>query len=300
MSVSTIYYFLFVGAFILLVWAFYVPFRAGLLYNGPVYCMAIGGYLSAYFVRDLSWPFGLAVIVAVTAGAFFGFAPALGFARTTGVVTAVASLALIFIIQSIIRNLDFLGGPKGFWHIPKIGYLLPTTYFLVLIVGVFIYRLDHSRLGRALEVINTDPDLARTMGINVRWLSIFSLTISSVLGALAGVIFTFNLRTIHPEVFGFPLLLSSTAMLFIGGRYTMWGGIVSVPVLWGLPQWVPSEVAQYTNIFYGALLVLMLIVRPEGIVTRNMLQRISVYSRFWLRTEKGFSPGKKGGDHVNF
>lgn len=276
MSISMTYYFVFVGAFLLLVWAFYVPFRAGLLYNGPVYCMAIGGYLSAYFVRDLDWPFMLALLVAVAIGAFFGFVPALGFARTSGVVTAVSSMALIFIIQSVIRNLDFLGGPKGFLHIPKIPYLLPVTYLILLVVGVLIYRLDHSRLGRGLEVVATDPDLARSLGMDVRWLSIISLTISSVLGALAGVIYTFNIRTIQPEVFGFPLLLSSTAMLFVGGRYTMWGPIITVPMLWGLPQWVPSEMAQYTNIFYGALLVLMLVVRPEGIVTRGVLQRLGL------------------------
>ena len=276
MSVSMTYYFVFVGAFLLLVWAFYVPFRGGLLYNGPVYCMAIGGYLSAFLVRDLGWPFMPALFVAVAIGTLFGFVPALGFARTTGVVTAVSSMALIFIIQSVIRNLDFLGGPKGFLHIPKIPYLLPVTYLILLVAGVLIYRLDHSRLGRGLEVVATDPDLARSLGMDVKWLSIISLTISSVLGALAGVIYTFNIRTIQPEVFGFPLLLSSTAMLFVGGRYTMWGPIITVPMLWGLPQWVPSEMAQYTNIFYGALLVLMLVVRPEGIVTRGVLLRLGI------------------------
>jgi len=238
--------------------------------------MAIGGYLSAFLVRDLGWPFMPALFVAVAIGTLFGFVPALGFARTTGVVTAVSSMALIFIIQSVIRNLDFLGGPKGFLHIPKIPYLLPVTYLILLVAGVLIYRLDHSRLGRGLEVVATDPDLARSLGMDVKWLSIISLTISSVLGALAGVIYTFNIRTIQPEVFGFPLLLSSTAMLFVGGRYTMWGPIITVPMLWGLPQWVPSEMAQYTNIFYGALLVLMLVVRPEGIVTRGVLLRLGI------------------------
>jgi branched-chain amino acid transport system permease protein len=274
MSVYMQHYLVFVGVFILLVWAFYVPFRAGLLYNGPVYCMAVGGYLAAFLVRDAGWPFGFALIAAIAVGTFFGFAPALGFARTTGVVTSVASMALIFIIQSVIRNLDFLGGPKGLLHIPKIPYLLPLTLILVIGAGVLIYRLDNSRLGRAFEVIGTDPDLARTMGINVRWLSILSLTFSSVLGSLAGVVFAFNLRTIQPEAFGFPLLLSSTAMLFIGGRYTMWGALITVPILWGLPEWVPSELTRYTNLFYGALLIVMLVLRPEGIVTRNTVERI--------------------------
>jgi len=145
---------------------------------------------------------------------------------------------------------------------------------LVLIAGVFIYRLDYSRLGRSLEVIATDPDVALAMGLNVRWLSIFSLTVSSVLGSLAGVVFSFNLRTIHPEAFGFALMQYTATMLFIGGRYTMWGAFISVPVLWGLPGWMPSWAAEYTNILYGALLVITLIVRPEGVVTRSMMRRL--------------------------
>lgn len=283
MSLYMMYYLQFVAVFILLFWSLYIPFRAGQLYNGPVYCMAIGGYFAAFATRDLGWPFGLALLGALALGAFFGFIPALGFARTTGIATAMGSIALIFIIQSVIRNLTFLGGAQGFWNIPKVDYLLPIAYGIVLIVGLFVYRLDHSRLGRAMEAILIDPDLAHTMGVNVRWLNIFILTISGAIGALAGVIFAFTLRTIYPETYGFSLLLYIWTMLFIGGRYTMWGGIVSAPILWGFPQWVPSAVAQYTNILYGVLLIIILTLRPEGIISRGLLQHLNIGGRIWLR-----------------
>ncbi|MBA7577244.1 hypothetical protein ES708_19091 [subsurface metagenome] len=283
MSLYMMYYLQFVAVFILLFWSLYIPFRAGQLYNGPVFCMAIGGYFAAFATRDLGWPFGLALLAAVALGALFGFIPALGFARTKGIATAMGSIALIFIIQSVIRNLTFLGGAQGFWNIPKVDHLLPIAYGIVLIVGLFVYRLDHSRLGRAMEAILTDPDLAPSMGVNVRWLNIFVLTISGAIGALAGVIFAFTLRTIYPETYGFSLLLYIWAMLFIGGRYTMWGGIVSAPLLWGFPQWVPSAVAQYTNILYGVLLIIILTLRPEGIISRGLLQHLNIGGRIWLR-----------------
>lgn len=278
------YYLLFVAVFILMTWATYLPFRAGQLYNGPIYCMAIGGYFSAFVVRDLGWPFGLALIATVAVAAIMGFLPALGFCRTTGLVTAMASIALIYIIQSVIRNLDFLGGSRGFWNIPEVEYLLPLAYGVVLIVGVFIYRFDHSRFGRAAEAMLVDPELAATMGIDIRWLSVALLTASSVIGALAGVIFAFTLGTIYPESFGFVLLLYIWSMMYIGGRYTMWGAIISVPILWGLPQWIPHAVAEYTNILYGALLIITIIVRPEGIVSRGMLRYIrTIGSRIRLK-----------------
>jgi len=246
--------------------------------------MAIGAYFSAFVVRDLGWPFGLALIATVAVAVIMGFLPALGFCRTTGLVTAMASIALIYIIQSVIRNLDFLGGSRGFWNIPEVEYLLPLAYGVVLIVGLFIYRFDHSRFGRAAEAMLVDPELAATMGIDIRWLSVALLTASSVIGALAGVIFAFTLGTIYPESFGFVLLLYIWSMMYIGGRYTMWGAIISVPILWGLPQWMPHAVAEYTNILYGALLIITIIVRPEGIVSRGMLRYIrTIGSRIRLK-----------------
>lgn len=283
MSLYMVYYLEFVAAFILLTWAMYIPFRAGQLYNGPIYCMAIGGYFSAFVVRDLGWPFGLAVIATVALGALFGFIPALGFARTKGIATAMASIALIFIIQSVLRNMKFLGGSQGFWNIPEVDYLLPIAYAIVLVVGVIVYRLDHSRVGRALESILIDPNLSSTMGVNVTRVSIFVLTLSSAIGALSGVIFAFTLRTIYPETFGFSLLLYVWTMLYIGGRYTMWGALVAAPILWGLPQWLPHAVAEYTKFFYGALLVIILLLRPQGLINREVLQHVRNVARIWRR-----------------
>jgi branched-chain amino acid transport system permease protein len=272
MSASLSLYLVFVGSLILLVWAFYMPFRLGQLYNGPVYCMAVGGYTAALVVKELGWPFGVAILLALVMGAIFGFLPALGFSRTTGVTTAVASMALIFIVQSVIQNLGFTGGSAGVQNIPKISYLVYATWAAVLIVGFFIYRLDHSRVGRAIAMIGTDPDLARSLGIDVRWMTVFSLTSSSTLGALAGVFYAFNLRALRPSVLAFSLVLTAAAMLFIGGRHTMWGVFIAVPVLWGLPDWLPPAAAPYSKFIYGALLILVLVFRPSGLITPGVIR----------------------------
>jgi branched-chain amino acid transport system permease protein len=275
MSLYLTYYLQFVAVFILLTWALYIPFRAGMLYNGCVYCMAIGGYFAAFAMRDLGWPFWPALLGALALGALFGFLPALGFTRTKGIATAIGSIALIFIIQSVLRNLEFLGGVRGFHDIPQVEHLLLITYILVLLVGFFIYRLDHSRIGKAMEAMCVDQELAATTGINIRRVGILLLTLSSVIGALAGVIFAVAVRTIYPDSFDFSLLLYIWTMLFIGGRYTMWGTLIAVPILWGLPQWLPSSIAEYTKIFYGAILVIVIVTRPEGIVSRGLLRHLA-------------------------
>jgi branched-chain amino acid transport system permease protein len=286
MSPATLVYIEFVGVFILLLWAVYLPFRGGQLYNGPFYCMAIGAYTAAYVTKVLGWPSGIGLLMAMVTGATAGFFPALAFSKTTGIVTATASLALIFIIQAVIRNLDFVGGAQGLWGIPKMAHLPIVLWVFVVITGLFVYRIDKSRTGRALEAMRTDPALASTLGMNLRWLSVFVMTFASLIGAVAGAFYAFTMGTIIAESFGFTLLLSTMTMLFIGGRYTMWGVLISAPILWGIPQWIPPEMASYTNIIYGALLVIVLVVRPEGLVSREMIDGLNVQFKRVYRQDR--------------
>ncbi len=266
----------FIGIFILLVWAIYLPFRGGQLYNGPIYCMTIGAYTAAYTSKNLDWPFGLALLMALGVGGLSGFLTSFAFSRTTGIVTATASLALIFILQSIITNINLVGGAVGILNIQRIGYLPAIIWVSVLLAGLLIYRIDGSRLGRALEAMRTDPELASTLGIDLRWLSVLAMSIASVIGAAAGIYYAFTIGSISPDLFGFTLLLYTMAMLFIGGRYTLWGALISVPILWGLPLWVPPVVSPYMNLIMGALLVMILMVRPEGIVSREMIHQLKM------------------------
>jgi branched-chain amino acid transport system permease protein len=277
----------FAGVFILLLWALYLPFRGGQLYNGPIYCMAIGAYAAAFAARNLNWPFAWALLFAVAIASIVGFLTSFAFSRTTGIVTAIASIALLFILQSILMNLNFVGGAVGIANIPRIGYLPIVIWVFVFLIGLFVYRIDYSRLGRALEALRTDPDMARTLGMNLPSLSVFVMSVSSVIGALAGVFFAFTIGSINPNMFGFPLLLNTMAMLFIGGRYTMWGLIITAPFFWGLPLWVPPSISPYMNLVIGALLVIVLMVRPEGIVSREMIQNLKLWGKSWFRRDKG-------------
>ena len=236
--------------------------------------MAIGAYASAYLVRDLRWLFGC--FVGCRGTRCYGWAsPALGFSRTRGVATAVGSMALIFIIQSVIRNLQFLGGSGGFFSIPKVSYLPYISVLLVLLVGLILYRCDHSRLGRTMEAILVDPELPPSMGANTRNVHLFSITFSSTLGAVAGVIYAFTVRVLYPELFGFNLLLMASAMMFIGGRYTMWGCLISAPMLWVFPRVLPEGIVQYTNMIYGAILVIVMVFFPQGLITRRGVSRLA-------------------------
>lgn len=274
MSTAASYFIIFVCVYLILTWAAYVPFKAGLLYNGTVYCMAIGGYFAAFMSKTFGTPFWLCILGAVVISGLLGFLPALGFSRTKGVVTAVSSMALIFIIQAVIRNIPALGAARGISGIKKCEHLVLFSVICVVVIGIFLFRFEKSRFGRAFESIETDPDMAATLGVNVKRMTVLGLTMSSVIAGVAGVIYAFQMRVVYPETFGFSMLLNIMTMMFVGGRYTQWGMLISVPILWGLNKWIPSELAIYAQIIYGVILIIVLMAFPEGIVTRNLLRRI--------------------------
>ena len=290
MSSGTAYFITIVIVYILVVWGALIPFRAGLLYNGTVYVMAIGGYTAGYLNKTYDCNFWVCVLAAIVVGLIFGFIPALGFARTNGIVTAISSMALIFIIQSIIKNIDFLGGATGLKGIHRENNLVWYALILLIIFGAFLYRLFNSRIGRAWEAISTDAQMAQTLGVNTRNMTVAALTLSSVFAAVGGAIFAFNIRVIYPGTFSFSFLLNVMTMLFVGGRYTQWGVIISAPVLWSLNVYVPDSVQKLSNYIYAVVLILVLMLRPEGLITRSMILKVKT---FFVQLFSGKNKGKQ-------
>lgn len=160
------------------------------------------------------------------------------------------------------------------YGIPMIRGLLPICYCILIIIGIFIYRIEHSRLGKAMDAIRTDKELALCMGINPKNISIFLQVTSGALCGLSGSRYAFTLGFIRSTDFGFTVLLYIWTMLFVGGHQTMWGVVISAPILWVLTLFLPSAIAQYTNIIYGIMLTIILILRPDGIITKRILSHV--------------------------
>ena len=277
MSSGLAYFITLVVVYILVVWGALIPFRAGLLYNGTVYVMAIGGYTAGFLSKTIGLNFWLCIIAAIITGLIIGFIPALGFSRTNGIVTAISSMALIFIIQSIIKNISFLGGTRGLRGIQKVPALPWFALIILVVFGAFLYRLFNSRIGRAWEAIATDPQMAQTLGVDSKRMTIVALTLSSVFAAVGGAVFAFNIRVIYPGTFSFTFLLNVMTMLFVGGRFTQWGVIISAPLLWSINVYMPESVQKLSNYIFAGLLIIVLMLRPEGLVTRKMVLKIKKF-----------------------
>jgi branched-chain amino acid transport system permease protein len=208
------------------------------------------------------------------AGALYAFIIALGLGRAPAFSTTIATIAMVYITETVLRNLKIIGGVYGFYSIPRVPNLLYVNLGLVFIVGVFVYRLDHSKIGRAMEVIFVDKDLGTSLGINNYWLSVWLQTFAGVIGAIAGVLFANLLRMLKPQHFSFGMLLNAYCFLFVGGASTMWGVLIFSPVLWGFPLLLPEKIAAWKDFIYGILLISTMLFWPEGLITKKVIRNV--------------------------
>jgi branched-chain amino acid transport system permease protein len=131
-------------------------------------------------------------------------------------------------------------------------------------------------LGRAASSVFVDRELALSLGVNIKRMGIFLQTASSALGGLAGVLYLYVTRSISPGFITFYNLGLFMTILFVGGYTTQWGVLIAAPILWGLPLIMPEALQSWKNVFYALILILILILKPEGIITRPVLQKVAI------------------------
>jgi branched-chain amino acid transport system permease protein len=152
--------------------------------------------------------------------------------------------------------------------------ILLLLYALVVVVGLLIYRFEHSRLGRAASAVFMDKDLATSLGVDVKRLGRLLQTFSSLVAGGCGVIYGFLYRSYHLDFFTFHLVGIFMTVIFVGGYATMWGTVVAAPALYGLTLILPQEVASWRIVIYGAILIAVLVLKPEGFITRRVAHRV--------------------------
>jgi branched-chain amino acid transport system permease protein len=261
---------------------------AGLLDLGFVAFFAVGAYTTAILTADS--PHALAaytaipsltiweampisVLMAVLVGVAFGL-PVLG---VRGDYLAVATMGLGEIVRVLVSS-DFaaplLGGAQGVLQIPRpaIGsYVLndPVQLFYVtlaaaMIAAWFAFRLENSRLGRAWMALRDDEDVAQALGINLVKAKLLAYGLGAAFAGLAGSIFATMLGTIYPSSFQLLISINVLALIIVGGMGSLPGVVVGAAMLIGLPELL-REFGEYRYLFYGAALVIMMRIRPEGL-----------------------------------
>ncbi len=265
---------------------------AGLLDLGYVAFYALGAFIMgvltttggeiSFDVRLTFWealPF--AIIGAVIAGVILGI-PVL---KIRGDYLAIVTLGFGEIIRIMFLS-DFLkphfGGSFGIVSIgtPTVGDTTlntpQTLYYLILascLVAIFIAnRLRDSRIGRAWKAIREDEDVAQAMGINLTTTKLLAFASGAAFGGLSGAIFASKLSTVYPHSFVLLVSINVLSLIIVGGMGSLPGVIAGALLLVGLPELL-REFNEFRLLIYGALLIVMMLVRPEGFLPEAVRRR---------------------------
>jgi branched-chain amino acid transport system permease protein len=270
---------------------------AGLLDLGYIAFFAIGAYCTAYFTDSLPvhppfhlnpfWVFPIAVVAAIIAGVVLG-APTL---RLRGDYLAIVTLGFGEIIQIVANNLTGItGGPQGVANaVPHFSVNFagihyawtlenrPYYYLLLVIVVVVLIAfrlLENSKVGRAWVAIREDEVAAEASGINALKYKILAFAIGASTSGLAGVLFASKIGFFDPGVFTVSASILVLVLVIFGGMGSLAGAVIGAAALQWLPQALRSHINQQDLfLYFGGLLVVMMIFRPQGIVPSRRRSR---------------------------
>ncbi len=265
---------------------------AGLLDLGYVAFFAVGAYtvalLTAPGPHGLLWNFWvvvpLAVLLAATAGILLGI-PVL---RLRGDYLAIVTLGFGEIIR-ILAGSDaltwFSGGPMGVVDIPQpllFGRVLGFEEFVyLLLIGVLLVifitdRLQHSRVGRAWVAMREDETVAQAVGINTLQAKLLAFGIGAAFAGLGGALFASRNQFTNPQDHTLIVSINVLAVVIVGGMGSIPGVILGAFVLKGVPE-ILREFENFRIIIFAALLVIMMILRPEGILP-SQRRRLEIHA----------------------
>lgn len=251
---------------------------------------AIGAYTTAIGTTMGGWNFWLVLGLSGIFAAMLGFLVGLPTLRLKGDYLAIATLGFGEVVKNVIINWDSLTrGPNGINGVPgpvlfgiqfgydtSVGYVVLYAFF-VLVTFLFIRRLVHSRFGRALEAIREDEVAVGAMGINAVKYKVVAFMIGAFFAGIAGSLWAVYNQSVAPQTFDFMLSVLILCMVVLGGlgnsQGALFGTMVLVllseaPRLTGLTSVIP---AQFNQIFFGLLLIVVMIFRPQGVLGRKRI-----------------------------
>ncbi len=254
---------------------------AGLLDLGYVGFYGIGAYVAGLISVHYGWGFWFLIPICIAAGALSGILLGTPTLRLTGDYFAIVTFGFAELVVLIIRNEIWLTrGPMGVTGIPPISLFgTPLThewqyYYIIfglfLIILMLIKRLENSKIGRAWFAIREDEIAAQCSGVNLVRYKVLAFAISASIGAIAGAFYARWFRFIHPDMFKFWESILILCLIVFGGMGNVWGvilgTIVLIPMTEILRNILPQELVQARYLIFGALLVIMMRFRPNGLL----------------------------------
>lgn len=275
---------------------------AGLLDLGYAAFFAIGAYTYAYGASSftgLHIPFWLMLFIGAAIAAVFGLLLGAPTLRLRGDYLAIVTLGFGEIVPVVILNSDqWTRGTNGITGLDQpslyglagingFGFQSPFLYFgtavvIITVAFILLYRLQDSRIGRAWVAIREDELAASAMGINTVTTKLLAFAIGATTSGLGGAFYASKLGIVSPGQFDFTVSFTVLAMVVLGGMGNIWGVAAGAFVIFeiqhqglkqlndfmagaNIPFLSSINYINYQNLIYGIALVLMMLIRPEGL-----------------------------------
>ena len=294
----------FAGINVIAAYSFYVPYKTGQVSLGQAGFMAVGAYSSAILTQKFGVPFAVALasggLIAAVTGVAVGF-PAL---RIKGVYLLLLTLGFSEIISVIALSWDYVGGAQGFRNISFNPWTLEYVAGVIVVLLLLFSRLERSSLGRAMDAIHQNETAAEVMGIDVVRIKLLSFGLGAAIAGLAGGLYAHHATYMDSTTFNVMLSVEILLFVVVGGGSTFWGPLLGAAVLNAIPEilralrdWLELLPVEWTDFYpinraydllhdfldfenakrliaYGLILMVMMIVRPDGLLTRDGLLRL--------------------------
>lgn len=262
----------------------FLPAASGQLNLGAAGFITLGAYCSAY-LNSMADGMGIPAFVSIPLAFLFtgliGFLIAFPMLRTRGVYMVLATFAFAEVVAGLVINLEFLGAAQGMpvdAHMPFFGLAIITLF-----VVVFCYYLMATRFGLAMRSIHDDENVSTLFGVNTRMTRVWAFTIGAALTGLGGALYGHHFNYVEAQ--NFNVLLSIYILLYVllGGTQTAWGPIVGALFFTFVPEFFRylgraldmDWLQEGRFVAFGVIIVLMMVIRPEGVVTRTLMERIT-------------------------
>ena len=262
---------------------------------------AIGAYVAAltskYMVAagiaiDPTARFLLTTLIGGVVACVFGILIGIPALRLHGDYLAIITLGFGEIIRVVIQNLSFTGGGRGLYGIDEYT-TFPWVFWIAALSVAVMYAMIGTRQGRAILSLRENEIAAEAVGVPGTRYKVLAFTISSFFAGVAGGLYAHYITVLDPATFDFNMSIEILVMVVLGGMGSFTGSVLAAVVLTLLPELL-RDLADYRMLIYSVVLVLMMILRPQGLLGKREFSLSRLWERLTAMLKKPVPAGGKG------
>lgn len=265
-----------VGILLLGALSVYIILATGQLSLGNAGFMGIGAYLTSHLTVNAGVPLTLALVLAALAAGLIGACVGFPALRLKGIYLALATLGFGEMVRSFFLNFEPMGGAGGFHgmqHV-SVGYIWAWAAGILIAVAI----MEQSRVWLEMRAVHDDETAAGLIGLNATAIKVGAFGFGSAVAAVSGGLFAHHHVFIEPGNFGFERSIELVLAVILGGSTVGPGALIGAALLVFLPEML-RFVADWRLAAFGVMLVLVLLVRPQGILDSALLRRLLLRKR---------------------